>query len=314
MHPECLGKNLVARNAISQLPVRCLMKDVELLLGERRVYLPGSHDCEVKDNAECLYFGQFDKCDGQVFHGFGMSFDKISGEVYAGQWTNGKKNGYGVVFYNMACHVYCGEFKDNERTGKCYVYNGNEFWGSYQRGYPSFGKMNLEGSTDVYTGSFYNNEREGDGRLSLETGTTYDCKWREGEIVRSVGTIREIDPDSIVPAVSRVYEGMLHDGGEPDGRGIEITLPTYGADYHKTVYTGCYYSGGWKDGKKEGRGTQVLPCGLYYVGDFEKNKFHGYGYVLYPDQSFYKGEFRDGLAHGTGVWRDNIGKSYTGEF
>lgn len=58
------------------------------------------------------------------------------------------------------------------------------------------------------------------------------------------------------------------------------------------------YYGEWKNGKREGRGTEFYADGSKkYVGNFLQSKYHGNGTYYYKNGDSYVGKFRNGLMH-----------------
>ena len=67
-----------------------------------------------------------------------------------------------------------------------------------------------------------------------------------------------------------------------------------------------YYSGKWKNGKKEGTGYLVFIKNdeeVFYDGEFKKDLFSGTGLLQLPDGSFYEGDWKDGNRNGTGKYQ-----------
>ena len=60
-----------------------------------------------------------------------------------------------------------------------------------------------------------------------------------------------------------------------------------------TLPDGSKYVGEYKDGKRHGQGTLILPYGKY-VGEFKDDKKHGQGTHTWPSGQKYVGEWRDG--------------------
>jgi hypothetical protein len=293
---------LVARAVVSDLYVgRHQLKDIDEMINGNNSSCAETlfpFTCKVRNSDNELYFGQMSAdVNNAVYNGCGIKFEKKEEKtIYAGKFKNGVRHGCGVFFGED--HTYAGEWEDGEMIGMCAVdfNDGNNFQGWYNRGEMIEGTFDT--ATEIYTGHFKDSLKNGKGFMIVkDVGTTYDCSWRGGVIAAGPGVVRMGHGSDVV-----VYDGELTHGGEPDGRGVQYMPNTTG--------TGNYYFGDWKDGKKEGKGTQLLPSGLYYVGDFKENMFHGKGSVLYPNKTFYRGQFINGVAQGFGVWRDCIGKTY----
>ncbi|GHS91750.1 hypothetical protein AGMMS49949_02660 [Alphaproteobacteria bacterium] len=64
--------------------------------------------------------------------------------------------------------------------------------------------------------------------------------------------------------------------------------------------TGVRYEGGWKDSKREGKGTVTTPDGKKYVGDF-LNDFGAGEVECTVCGSVYKGQWSKSRKHGKGT-------------
>jgi len=100
--------------------------------------------------------------------------------------------------------------------------------------------------------------------------------------------------------------------------------------------TGHKYTGGFKDGVRQGDGILLLPGGRKIVGVWENNEMksgtytepdgtvykgqwkfrerNGQGTLSYPDGRKYVGEFKSGQRHGQGTMDFPDGRQYEGEF
>ena len=93
-----------------------------------------------------------------------------NGDMYEGQFLDGKKHGKGRMIWNLKpgqpfLHAYEGDWKHDQMTG--------------------FGREQLA-SGDVYEGEFWNGRRHGKGRLVMKAmpgekfERYYDGEWRSG--------------------------------------------------------------------------------------------------------------------------------------
>jgi len=74
------------------------------------------------------------------------------------------------------------------------------------------------------------------------------------------------------------------------------------------------YSGKWKNGEKDGKGTYVFfETGMKYVGEF-KNGQMVTGKWLYPDGSFFQGNFDNNKPKGKGCWNFANGNTVDGDY
>jgi hypothetical protein len=67
------------------------------------------------------------------------------------------------------------------------------------------------------------------------------------------------------------------------------------------------YEGGYKNGKKHGKGKIMLTNGDIYEGDYVDNKRTGNGIYLWKDGSSWKGTFQNDLMHGIGLYTPEDG-------
>jgi hypothetical protein len=77
------------------------------------------------------------------------------------------------------------------------------------------------------------------------------------------------------------------------------------------------YIGDWKDGKKHGKGKDLLPDGKkYYEGGWKNGKYDGIGKLYNRDNGEleYDGEFKNGEYHGQGTDTGCCGVKYEGEW
>ena len=80
-----------------------------------------------------------------------------------------------------------------------------------------------------------------------------------------------------------------------------------------------HYVGGFKNGKKEGKGRKDnfpdgKQLGTFYEGDYHDDKPHGQGIYDFGGKVTYKGGWRHGVIHGLGVKVNADGTVYDGEW
>ena len=51
------------------------------------------------------------------------------------------------------------------------------------------------------------------------------------------------------------------------------------------------YDGEYRNGKKDGKGKEVLPCGTSYEGEWKNGKKHSEGVEELSDKTRFEGEF-----------------------
>lgn len=75
------------------------------------------------------------------------------------------------------------------------------------------------------------------------------------------------------------------------------------------------YTGDFKDGKPDGKGSVSFDSGGYYEGDFKNGWRHGKGLYRYPGGGrTYEGDFFEDLRTGFGKLTDRDGRTWEGEF
>ena len=113
-----------------------------------------------------------------------------------------------------------------------------------------------------------------------------------------------LDPD----LAQGVYRGGCKDGWA-DGYGEVGVLEKSGGI--------SSYRGGFRAGKKHGKGIKAMPNGDRYEGDFSDDYRHGKGVYVWGDNTpwagdRYEGEYLRDLRHGWGVFQWGSGDRYEG--
>jgi len=130
--------------------------------------------------------------DGSVYHGEKMNnlrdgkgkFYYSDGGMYDGDWKSGHIDGFGVLFYPNGCIAYQGEWKFDKFHGKGIVYNENPMYLN-EFNYRNFEELG-EGWVK-YEGDFMEDNKEGEGVLSLVNGEVFigrfvsDCVQGKGQ-------------------------------------------------------------------------------------------------------------------------------------
>lgn len=102
------------------------------------------------------------------------------------------------------------------------------------------------------------------------------------------------------------YDGLMDFFGRPHKHGY--------IEYINEDHSFDAYAGGFRHGKRHGKGVYVYSSGQIYDGDWHKGKQHGKGTFAYPDGSLYEGDFLNGTWHGYGRYYLKNGDIYEGEF
>ena len=109
-----------------------------------------------------------------------------------------------------------------------------------------------------------------------------------------------------VPNSKAVYTGSWKKG-KPEGKG-SLRWPD-----------GEHFKGDFKNGYMDGFGTYHFNDGRIYVGEIKKDERHGQGTTSWPDGEKYEGEYKNDQMHGYGILivpgdDKNKGYKYEGEF
>lgn len=145
----------------------------------------------------------------------------------------------------------------------------------------------------VYTGSFKDGQRSGQGSFIWETKDRYDGQWEKDQI-NGKGILTWAD--------GTVYNGTFSKGKLTQGN-ITVSLN----DRRKIVYT-------VSDGIIKQKCTLTWPDGTTIVGNCKNNSFVGEVTISYANGDKYIGQLQDGLKSGQGIYTWKNGASYKGEW
>lgn len=255
-----------------------------------------------------------------------------SGNVYEGEFKDGWRHGYGTFKMNDG-FIYEGEFKEDMRTGKgkltapdgrkwegefldgqahgkvkCYFTNGATLEGIWEKGdtankpniytWPNGDRLECEG---------WDGGSNGKGVYYWKDGKQESQTWSHGLQVKENASI---EWTLFINGIKGSYTGRLVNG-VPNGKGHFESTEN---DLSKYPYI---YDGEWVDGKRQGKGTNLLPTNDKYEGEFVGDRRNGYGVIQYKDGGRYEGEWKDGLRHGKGKYITSpkrIAMDYEGEW
>lgn len=101
---------------------------------------------------------------------------------------------------------------------------------------------------------------------------------------------------AIVEGPDWLYVGEVNSRGEPHGKG------------DMRFRCGDHYSGGFKDGKRDGSGVYTFAKGsvLSYEGEYRLGKREGRGLIRYRNGDRFEGGFKEGEKHGWGTYYKHI--------
>lgn len=111
------------------------------------------------------------------------------------------------------------------------------------------------GSGSVYTGQFFNGQREGKGKMVYSNNNVYEGQFK-GNKLHGEGTMTYANGDKYV------------------GRWVSDQSNGKGKYYFKSKER---YEGDFVNGKFEGQGTMYYPDGAYYTGGWKQNRKNGQG-------------------------------------
>jgi len=123
-----------------------------------------------------------------------------------------------------------------------------------------------------YQGDWENNQKHGYGVQTYADGRKYEGEWSRGK---------------------RSGDGVLW-------------IPAGKNKLRK------FYTGGWLNDKRHGRGTCFYGKGEVYQGDWDGDKRHGHGQMKYESGDLYLGEWANDLRNGQGTLTKANGDSYEG--
>jgi len=307
-----LGNNVSFSDAPANVKEAFMPKVVTLRSGSGLFHLPGGtkYDGDVKDG---------------LWHGRGKLYNTRKGELYDGEWGNGKRSGQGLRVWPSG-ERYDGAWK-------------NDLWHGE-------GRLNSPNG-DVYNGQWVECRREGWGTLCLANGDLYEGRFAS-DLYDGFGTLSTVSDKYVgewegglrhglgcLTSAEGTFEGQFV-RDRKHGRGV-LTLSGAAAIYEGTwangeltgvgVYhteAGESYAGGFVNGRKCGQGELMLNTAgapkdrSRYVGNFVNDKFHGEGTLTQGSGDelgdVYKGEWRLGKRHGAGVLTLAGGDIYDGEF
>lgn len=120
-------------------------------------------------------------------HGHGSALHPPNGDLYCGQYFNGKRHGRGLYCYAggasgvAVSSFYLGEFRDNipEGIGMTHFSNGIRYEGSWKKGLPDGEGVSSFPNGDVYSGKFAKGKRNGNGKYLFSSGESVEGTWSD---------------------------------------------------------------------------------------------------------------------------------------
>lgn len=191
--------------------------------------------------------------------------------VYEGSVRSGQPSGHGTMKFKDG-KVYVGNFKKGRAHGfgKLIRDDGSSYSGDWKKGIKDGGGRSCNSLGDCTEGKWLKGKLDGIAKKILANGDTYEGSWVDGRLSGDV-TYKFASGD--------VYIGPILED-QPEGIG-EYTV----AD------TGDRYIGGFKLGKRDGKGT-----------------------VTFQDGSKFKGNWLAGEPLGEGIHSDSRGNTFKGDY
>jgi len=200
----------------------------------------------------------------------------IKGDVYEGDFVNGKANGKGKktwmtynpfnYFNNKEEYTYEGDFVDNNfhGKGKIIFHNGDVYEGDFVDGkYNGKGKKTYHDGS-VYKGDWVDDKRTGTGKMTYADGSINEGNWKDDKFIDGKDKDKwEFDDNSW-------YEGDFVNG-KPHGRG-KRTWRKSGSAVALAVYEGDFING-----KQHGKGKITYYDGSFEEGNWRNDEFKGKG-------------------------------------
>jgi hypothetical protein len=179
-------------------------------------------------------------------------------DIFIGQTINCIMQGHGVLINNSKHTTYIGAWRCNQRHGE-----GKLFSSAY-----------------CYSGQWYENKIHGFGTITMEkTKNVFNGEFVNGCLVSGTATYLQKGD----------YSGTFQ-SYQQHGFGDMIFVD------------GSSYFGEWRHGKFDGEGRLQTADGEVYEGHFKENMKQGKGKQTFNDGSSFKGMFIDNSISDVGVW------------
>jgi len=182
-----------------------------------------------------------------------------NGDVYVGEWKDGRKNGKGIMTYANG-DTYDGNWVDGNKEGQ--------------------GVSTSYMGRRVYTGSWSNNQKNGEGTMTSRAGeydgidvTTYKGIWVNdnlptGEIYYGEGDRK-----------SDTYKGELRQRYHPTVDGLTIFVPHGRGGFYRDDDGTKRYEGNFNRGTEYGQSTTYYPDGSRLTSVNSVNRPHPSPYL-----------------------------------
>lgn len=277
-----------------------------------------------------------DKCvSGNCVNGKGKMV-YATGDVYEGDFVNGKKKGKGILTYKNG-DIYVGEFISDRKEGQGTLTfkNGAVYVGQF--GIDLFylkGKMKYANG-DIYEGDWAIGFREGHGTYTFKNGDYYIGQWFNDKwngqgkyYAKATNRFQEgMWKDNVFMKAPAVETGqMTFEGGAKYDGPVE-QAPAISSTTTKCISGNCFngfgklitpggdiYEGNFVNGPANGKGKATYTNGDIYEGDWVNGTQEGLGKFTYVSGDVYTGQFAKGRSNGKGIYISANGSIYEGDF
>lgn len=265
--------------------------------------------------------------DGSILRRGRMRFS--SGDVYEGEWVNGKRHGKGMLTFAKG-GSYLGDFEGNFFHGfglltiarsqhpltKKWI-NGEKYDGEFKHGKKHGRGRGKAANGDVYDGKYQCDYYHGRGVCVYANGDVYDGQWVRGKWHGDGGLRRKDGSIYTGEWSSGFYHGFgklqFGAGGKHGSYAGDFRFGLRHGKGVRVFGDGKRYEGDWKEDTMDGVG--VLECDEFkYVGEFVNGKFDGHGVISWANGDSYEGVFARGEMEGDGRYAYGDGGRYEGQW
>ena len=111
-----------------------------------------------------------------------------NGEIYKGQWKDGRQNGFGTMINGNSDGTFTGIWKDGlYLNGTCTFEDGDVFTGQFLNGEMHHGQIRYQDG-EVYNGDIAHGEPNGYGTHLYKNGHIYKGHWKDAKHHDEKGT------------------------------------------------------------------------------------------------------------------------------
>ncbi|CAK7340232.1 unnamed protein product [Dovyalis caffra] len=170
--------------------------------------------------------------------------------------------------------------------------NGDYYTGQWYDNFPNGQGKYLWTDGCMYVGEWYKGKTMGRGRFSWPSGATYEGEFKSG-YMDGIGT----------------YTGS--NGATYRGQWVMNMKHGHGL---KHFSNGDWYDGEWRRGFQEGSGKYEWKNGNHYIGEWKNGLMCGKGAFVWTNGNRFDGYWEDGLPKGNGTFKRHDGSFYVGNW